>query len=92
MTADAETALFSLKTYAAALISYYLSLRIYIVAQPLAGMVLSKALFRVLGTFLGAAAKAIAAAIGYQSASAFSTVFRRGVGNSPSQFARSITD
>jgi AraC-like DNA-binding protein len=36
--------------------------------------------------------EAIAAAIGYQSASAFSTAFRREVGSSPSEFARSITD
>jgi uncharacterized membrane protein YccC len=71
LTADAEAALFSLKTFAAAMISYYLSLRIgfsqpvwaittvYLVSQPLAGMVLSKALFRLLGTFLGGAAAVV---------------------------------
>jgi AraC-like DNA-binding protein len=32
--------------------------------------------------------EAVAAAIGYQSASAFSTAFRRAVGSPPSQFAR----
>src|ERR1700731_1386505 len=34
---------------------------------------------------------AVAAAIGYQSASAFSTAFRRAVGSPPSHFARSTT-
>jgi uncharacterized membrane protein YccC len=69
--ADAEAALFSLKSFAAAMIAYYLSLRIgfsqpvwavftvYFVSQPLAGQVLSKALFRMLGTVLGAAAAVV---------------------------------
>jgi AraC-like DNA-binding protein len=35
--------------------------------------------------------EAVAAAIGYQSASAFSTAFRREVGSSPSHFARNTT-
>ena len=35
--------------------------------------------------------EAVAAAIGYQSASAFSTAFRREVGSPPSQFARTST-
>jgi len=35
--------------------------------------------------------EAVAAAIGYQSASAFSTAFRREVGSPPSRFARSTT-
>ena len=35
--------------------------------------------------------EAVAAAIGYQSASAFSTAFRREVGRSPSHFARTTT-
>jgi uncharacterized membrane protein YccC len=68
---DAQAALFSLKTFAAAMTAYYLSLRIgfsqpvwamttvYVVSQPLAGMVLSKVLFRLLGTFLGATAAVV---------------------------------
>ena len=68
---DAEAALFSLKSFAAAMIAYYLSLRIgfsqpvwafttvFLVSQPLAGQVLSKALFRMLGTALGGAAAVI---------------------------------
>lgn len=60
-------ALFSLKTFAAAMLAVWIALRldlpqptwamltVYIVSQPLAGMVLSKALFRVVGTFVGAA-------------------------------------
>jgi len=68
---DAEAALFSLKCLVAALLAYYVALRIglqnpywavttsYIVAQPLAGAVLSKALFRGLGTMLGAAAAVV---------------------------------
>ena len=59
-------ALFSVKCLVAAMLAYYIALRIglprpswavltaYIVSQPLAGAVLSKALFRVLGTVLGA--------------------------------------
>lgn len=59
-------ALFSLKCYAAAMLALYVSLRIglerpywafltsYIVAQPLAGAVMSKAAFRVVGTLVGA--------------------------------------
>jgi AraC-like DNA-binding protein len=35
--------------------------------------------------------EAVAAAIGYQSASAFSTAFRREVGRPPSHFARTTT-
>ena len=58
-------ALFSLKTFIAAALAYYIALRIgllrpywavitcYIVAQPLAGAVLSKALFRLVGTIIG---------------------------------------
>ncbi|PZU64864.1 FUSC family protein [Sphingobium sp.] len=61
-------AFFSLKTLAAALLAYYIALRIgltrpywsvitcYIVAQPLAGASLSKGLFRLLGTVVGAGA------------------------------------
>ncbi|AEI01364.1 putative transmembrane protein [Afipia carboxidovorans OM5] len=59
---------FSLKSFAAAVLALYISLRldfsqpmwsvttVYIVAQPLAGMVLSKSVYRVLGTVIGAAA------------------------------------
>jgi uncharacterized membrane protein YccC len=68
---DAKAALFSLKSFAAAMIAYYISLRIgffqpvwavmtvYLVSQPLAGQVLSKALFRILGTVLGGTAAVI---------------------------------
>jgi uncharacterized membrane protein YccC len=61
-------ALFSLKCFVAAMLALWISLRIglprpywavttaYIVAQPLAGAVLSKAVFRVIGTLVGAAA------------------------------------
>jgi uncharacterized membrane protein YccC len=60
-------ALFSLKSYVAAMLALWVALRIgmerpywafltaYIVAQPLAGAVLSKAVFRVIGTMVGAA-------------------------------------
>ena len=68
---DAEAALFSLKTFAAGIVAYYLSLRIgfaqpvwafttvVLVSQPLAGQVLSKALYRILGTMVGGAAAVI---------------------------------
>jgi uncharacterized membrane protein YccC len=68
VNADAQAALFSLKCFLAAMLAYYVALRIgltrpywavttsYIVAQPLAGAVLSKAVFRLGGTLLGAAA------------------------------------
>ena len=63
--------LFTIKCFAAAILAYYVSLRIgltrpywavttsYIVAQPLAGAVLSKAMFRMLGTVLGAIAAVV---------------------------------
>ncbi|WP_420140079.1 FUSC family protein [Sphingomonas sp.] len=66
-----EPALFSVKCFAAAMLAYYVALRIgltrpywaittsYIVAQPLAGAVLSKAVFRVAGTALGATAAVV---------------------------------
>lgn len=69
--AGAEPALFSVKCFAAAMLAYYIALRIgltrpywavttsYIVAAPLAGAVLSKAVFRVMGTLLGATAAVI---------------------------------
>ena len=62
-----QEALFSAKTFAAAMLAVWLALAldlpqpiwamltVYIVSQPLAGMVLSKSVFRVLGTFAGAA-------------------------------------
>ena len=61
-------ALFSVKSLFAAMLAYYIALRIgltnpywavmtaYIVANPLAGAVLSKAVFRAVGTIVGAAA------------------------------------
>ncbi len=66
-----KEALFSVKCLIAALLAYYIALRIgltrpywavttsYIVAQPLAGAVLSKAVFRVAGTVLGAVAAVV---------------------------------
>lgn len=60
-------ALFSLKSFAAAMLALFIALSIglerpywafltsYIVAQPLAGAVISKALFRLVGTVVGAA-------------------------------------
>jgi uncharacterized membrane protein YccC len=70
-SAGAEPALFAVKSFAAAMLAYYLALRIgltrpywsvttaYIVAAPLAGAVLSKAVFRVGGTILGAGAAVV---------------------------------
>ncbi|MEN3364256.1 MAG: hypothetical protein V7606_1530 [Burkholderiales bacterium] len=64
----ASEALFSLKSFTAAMLALYLALRIglprpfwamltaYIVAQPLSGSVRSKAAYRVVGTILGSAA------------------------------------
>jgi uncharacterized membrane protein YccC len=61
-----DAAIFSVKSYAAAMLAVYLALSIgldrpywafltaYIVAQPLAGAVLSKAFYRIVGTFAGA--------------------------------------
>lgn len=66
-----EPALFSVKCLLAATLAYYVALRLgltrpywavttsYIVAQPLAGAVLSKAVFRVIGTVLGATAAVV---------------------------------
>lgn len=60
--------IYSLKSYSAAMLALYLSSRaglpntfwslmtVYVVSQPLAGMVRSKALFRITGTFIGSAA------------------------------------
>ncbi len=71
MKVDAEAVLFSVKCFIAAMLAYYVALRIglvrpywavttsYIVAQPLAGAVLSKAAFRMMGTLLGAAAAVV---------------------------------
>lgn len=67
MKQDAEAALFAVKCFAGAMLAYYIALSIglshpfwavttsYIVSQPLAGAVLSKALFRLTGTLVGAA-------------------------------------
>jgi uncharacterized membrane protein YccC len=61
-----SAALFSLKCFLASMLALYIALRIglerpywafltsYIVAQPLAGAVISKAVFRVIGTVIGA--------------------------------------
>ena len=63
----AEEAIFSLKCYAGALLALYVSYRIglprpfwsmttaYIVSQPFAGAVRSKAVYRLIGTFTGCA-------------------------------------
>jgi uncharacterized membrane protein YccC len=59
---------FSLKSFAAAVLALYIAFRldlsepmwsvttVYVVSQPLAGMVLSKSIYRVLGTVIGAIA------------------------------------
>lgn len=59
-------ALFSVKTFAAAMLALFIAFHlnlsqpswalttVYIVSQPLAGMVLAKSIFRVLGTLIGA--------------------------------------
>lgn len=66
---------FSLKSFAAAVLALYISLRlnfsqpiwsvttVYIVSQPLAGMVLSKSVYRVLGTVIGAIASLVFVAL-----------------------------
>jgi len=66
-----DVALFSVKCFIAAMLAYYIALRIgltrpywavstsYIVAQPLAGAVISKAVFRLVGTALGATAAVV---------------------------------
>jgi len=66
---------FSLKSFAAAVLALYVSLRldfsqpmwsvttVYIVSQPLAGMVLSKSVYRVLGTVIGAIASLVFVAL-----------------------------
>lgn len=66
---------FSLKSFAAAMLALYISLRlnfsqpiwsvttVYIVSQPLAGMVLSKSVYRVLGTVIGAVASLVFVAL-----------------------------
>src|SRR5579863_2156429 len=71
MKADAEAILFSVKCFIAGMLAYYMALRIglnrpfwavvtsYIIAQPLAGAVLSKAAFRLVGTAVGAAAAVV---------------------------------
>jgi uncharacterized membrane protein YccC len=71
MKLDAEAALFAVKCYLAAMLAYYAALSIgltrpfwavvtsYIVAQPLAGAVRSKAIYRLGGTLLGASAAVV---------------------------------
>jgi uncharacterized membrane protein YccC len=68
---DVDESLFSVKCLVSAMIAYYVSLRVgfsepvwaittvYLVSQPLAGAVLSKALYRLLGTSLGGAAAVV---------------------------------
>jgi uncharacterized membrane protein YccC len=67
--------LFSLKTFAAAMLALYVAFRldlsqpgwslttVYIVSQPFAGMVLAKSLYRVLGTLIGAAVSLVFVAL-----------------------------
>ncbi|HVX75469.1 MAG TPA: FUSC family protein [Bradyrhizobium sp.] len=62
---------FSLKSFAAAMLALYVAFRldlsepmwavttVYVVSQPLAGMVLSKSIYRVVGTMIGAAASLV---------------------------------
>ena len=68
---DREAWIFSLKSFIGAMLALYLSFRLglprpfwapltaYVVAQPIAGAVRSKALYRVIGTFIGALATVI---------------------------------
>ncbi|WP_084437993.1 FUSC family protein [Niveispirillum irakense] len=68
MKADADAILFSAKSFAAAMLAYYISLRIglpkpfwaivtvYIVSQTSAGASLSRGVYRFAGTFIGAVA------------------------------------
>lgn len=68
MKADANAILFSAKTFAAAMLAYYISLRIglskpfwaivtvYIVSQTSAGASFSRGVYRLAGTFIGAIA------------------------------------
>lgn len=71
LATDSEAVLFSAKTALAALLAYYIALSVglaqpgwaittvYLTAQPLAGTVLAKAFFRLLGTWLGGAVSVI---------------------------------
>jgi uncharacterized membrane protein YccC len=66
---------FSLKSFAAAVLALYVAFRldlsepmwsvttVYVVSQPLAGMVLSKSIYRVLGTVIGAVASLVFVAL-----------------------------
>jgi uncharacterized membrane protein YccC len=68
-------ALFAVKTFAAAMLALYIAFRlnlsqpswslttVYIVSQPLAGMVLAKSLYRVLGTLIGATMSVVLVAL-----------------------------
>jgi uncharacterized membrane protein YccC len=68
-------AAFSLKSFVAAMLALYIAFRldlsqpmwsvttVYVVSQPLAGMVLSKALYRVVGTVIGAGASLVFVAL-----------------------------
>ncbi|MDX3806700.1 FUSC family protein [Bosea thiooxidans] len=65
-TLPVEDVVFSLKTFAAAMLAYWIAIRfglrnpywavgtVYIIAHPLSGSVTSKAIYRLAGTFLGA--------------------------------------
>jgi uncharacterized membrane protein YccC len=67
--------LFSVKTFLAAMLALYIAFRlglsqpgwslttVYIVSQPLAGMVLAKSLYRMLGTLIGAAMSLVLVAL-----------------------------
>lgn len=71
MRADADAMLFSAKSFAAAMLAYYISLRIglpkpfwaivtvYIVSQTSAGASLSRGVYRFAGTFVGAIATVV---------------------------------
>ncbi|WP_066765332.1 FUSC family protein [Sphingobium sp. CCH11-B1] len=71
MREDREAILFAAKSFFAAMLAYWIALRIgltrpswaittaYIVANPLAGAVVSKAVFRLAGTLLGAIAAVV---------------------------------
>ncbi|OAN58605.1 fusaric acid resistance protein [Sphingomonas sp. TDK1] len=71
LRADAEALLFSAKTFAAAMLAYYIALRIglprpswaiitaYLVSQGSAGASLSRGVYRMVGTLIGAAATVV---------------------------------
>lgn len=85
-------ALFSAKTFFAAMLALYIAFRlnlsqpswcvttVYIVSQPLAGMVLAKSLYRVLGTLIGAVMSLVFVALFSNSPELFCLVLALWIG------------